>query len=60
MAILPPGANVGQLLISRSTMQRFRRYLHVIVSESGRTRVEHSSPPIDSRYTSCVLDNGKH
>ena len=60
MAELTRGAHVGQMQNSHSLMQLFRLYLHTVVSESGRTRVEHSSPPIESRYTSCVLDNGKH
>ena len=60
MAMAPPGAHVGQMQNSHSLMQLFRRDLHTVVSESGRTRVELSSPPIESRYTSCVLDNGKH
>ena len=60
MAEIMPGAHVGQMQNSHSLMQLFRRYLHAVVSESGRTRIEHSSPPIESRYTSCVLDNGKH
>ena len=60
MAECTPGAHVGQMQNSHSLMQLFRRYLHAVVSESGRTRVEHSSPPIDSRYTNCVLDDGKH
>ena len=60
MAECMPGAHVGQVQNSHSLMQLFRRDLHTVMSESGRTRVELSSPPIESRYTSCVLDNGKH
>ena len=60
MAECTPGAHVGQVQNSHSLMQLFRRDLHTVMSESGRTRVELSSPPIESRYTSCVLDNGKH
>ena len=58
MAELTPGAHVGQMQNSH-LMQLFRRYLHTVVSESGRTRVELSSPPmtVGILHVFCMMEN---
>ena len=59
MAELTPGAHVGQTQNSHSLMQLFRRYLHTVVSESGRTRVELSSLPmtVGMLHMFCMMEN---
>ena len=59
MAELTPGAHVGQMQNSHSLMQLFRRYLHAAVSESDRTRVEHSSPPmtVGILHVFCMMES---
>ena len=54
-----PGAHVGQMQNSHSLMQLFRRDLHTVVSESGRTWVEHSSPPmtVGILHVFCMMEN---
>ena len=59
MAELTPGAHVCQMQNSHSLMQLFRRYLHTIVSESSRTRVELSSPRmiVGILHVFCMMEN---
>ena len=59
MAECTPGAHVGQMQNSHSLMQLFRRDLHTVMSESGRTRVEHSSPPmtVGILHVFCMMEN---